>query len=127
MAEWLACYIEIEFPRSNRMRSTTLVELHRLNELRSTLVKHVGSKFVIPFPIFPKFLEFDTIQSIYFRNFHWSTRGRTLVFDLGDSIRVRAPVVVHWKTFDSFRMTSYCCLPLFVSFFSRSLASDFES
>ena len=45
----MVCYIEIEFQRSNGMRLTTLVELHRSNELRSNLVEHVGSKFVKPF------------------------------------------------------------------------------
>ena len=41
--------------------------------------------------ILPRFLQFDTFKSIYLRNFHWSTRGRTLVFDLTNSIRIRAP------------------------------------
>ena len=79
--------------RSNGMRSNTLVELHMSNEMRSNLVEHVGSKFVIPFleskqhcaspqvfgqaslksknrseivAIFPKFSYFDTIQSEIF-------------------------------------------------------------
>ena len=101
------------------MSLTTLVELHRSDELRSNLVEHFGSKFFTPFleskqhcassqvfgqsnlllvsirsetvAIFPEFSQFDTTQSIYFRNFHWSTRGRTLVFDLRDSICIRAP------------------------------------
>ena len=44
--------------------------------------------------IFWKFSQFDTIQAIYFRNFHWSTRGRILVFDLRDSIRIRVPFLL---------------------------------
>ena len=44
------------------MRLTTVVELHRSNELRSNLVEHVGSKF-IKFLESKQFLKFDTIQS----------------------------------------------------------------
>ena len=77
------------------MRLTTLVELLSSNKLSSNLLEHVGSKFVIPFleseqhcalsacfwleefkvknsirgsRYSSKFSQFDTIQSIYFRN-----------------------------------------------------------